>query len=49
MVLTLDALAGQGMPENAFSYDGPIDVIGGARHIASAIQDAVRGGKSLQS
>ena len=42
MVLTPDAPAEQGTPENAISYDGPIDLIAGASQIASAIQDAVR-------
>jgi len=43
MVLTPDAPPGRGMPENAISYDGPIDVIGGPHQIAAALQDAVAG------
>ena len=46
MVLTPDAPPGRGMPENAISYDGPIDVIGGAREIATAIRDAVAARKA---
>jgi two-component system chemotaxis response regulator CheB len=49
MVLTPDAPPERGMPENAISYDGPIDVIGGAREIASAIQDTVCGAQNTNS
>ncbi len=35
MVLTPDVVAERGMPENAISYDGPIDVIGGPSQIAA--------------
>ena len=33
----------RGMPENAISYDGPIDVIGNPQVIAAAIVQAVGG------
>ena len=46
MVLTPDAPPERGMPENAISYDGPIDVIGGPSQIAAAVQAAVRGEKA---
>jgi two-component system, chemotaxis family, protein-glutamate methylesterase/glutaminase len=36
----------RGMPENAISYDGPVDVIGDAQHIAAAIRRAIRGGRN---
>jgi two-component system chemotaxis response regulator CheB len=41
MVLTPDSLGSPGMPENAISYDGPVDLIGSFRVIAAAICDAV--------
>lgn len=41
MVLTPDPEPHQGMPGNAISYDGPIDVIGSPRVIAAAIVEAV--------
>jgi two-component system chemotaxis response regulator CheB len=37
MVLTPAHPSGPGMPENAISYGGPIDVVGNPRHIAHAI------------
>ncbi|MCJ2131319.1 chemotaxis protein CheB [Methylobacterium sp. E-045] len=44
MVLTPDPMPYQGMPENAISYDGPIDVIGSPRVIAAAIVETVTKG-----
>ncbi len=37
MVLTPAAPPQRGMPENAISYDGPIDLIGNPRHLAQGI------------
>jgi chemotaxis response regulator CheB len=37
MVLTPGRPPGRGMPENAISYDGPIDLIGDPRRIAEGI------------
>jgi two-component system chemotaxis response regulator CheB len=37
MVLTPAPLPQRGMPENAITYDGPIDLIGDPRHIAKGI------------
>jgi two-component system chemotaxis response regulator CheB len=37
MVLTPAAPPQRGMPENAISYDGPIDLIGDPRRIAQGI------------
>ena len=37
MVLTPGAAPQRGMPENAISYDGPIDLIGDPRRIAQGI------------
>ena len=47
MVLTPDVVAEQGMPENALSYDSPIDVIGGPSQIPAAIKDVVGGALQL--
>ena len=47
MVLTPDVVAEQGMPENAISYDSPIDVIGGPSQIPAAIKDVVGGALQL--
>lgn len=41
MVLTPDALPARGMPENAISYDGPIDLIGSPVEIATGICTAI--------
>jgi two-component system chemotaxis response regulator CheB len=37
-----------GMPENAISYDGPVDVVGDAQGIAAAIKRAIREGPSKE-
>jgi two-component system chemotaxis response regulator CheB len=46
MVLTPSHLAEKGMPENAISYDGPIDLIGDPRQIAEGICAACQSQKS---
>jgi hypothetical protein len=40
MVLTPSASPNSGMPENAITYDGPIDLIGSSPEIAQAIRRA---------
>jgi hypothetical protein len=42
MVLTPVHPSQKGMPENAISYDGPIDLIGGPQRIAEGICAACR-------
>ncbi|MCR0984680.1 chemotaxis protein CheB [Roseomonas populi] len=41
MVITPNLLPRRGMPENAVSYDGPVDVIGSPSCIAGAIRAAI--------
>ncbi len=43
MVLTPPSLAWRGMPENAISYDGPIDVIGDPGRLAQGISTTCLG------
>ena len=42
MVVTPARPPEQGMPENAISHDGPIDLIGSPSEIAQAIRAAVQ-------
>lgn len=48
MVITLSkSLSGMpGMPENAISYDGPVDVIGDIQMIARAVENTISDGSS---
>ena len=49
MVLTPEPSQREGMPENAITYDGPIDTIGSPQTIAAAIAKAIEEDDHLQA